>query len=115
MERCCQATTRFFLAGLLLTFLFGGCSVHENRYTAGLHHRSFIAYWPPPKSSQQLDLAIKDNIDVKGVVTTAGSEYVAKTSSPASQDAECLAIVRKRNVRVVGKANLSEFAVAPSV
>ncbi len=90
------------------------CSVHENRFAAGLHHCSFIAYWPPPKSSQQLDLAIKDNIDVKGVVTTDGSEYVAKTSSPASQDAECLAIARKRNVPVVGKMNLSELAVAPS-
>ena len=114
MERCCQATTRFFLAGLLLTFLFGGCSVHENRYTAGLHHRSFIAYWPPPKSSQQLDLAIKDNIDVKGVVTTDGSEYVAKAGAPASQDAECLAIARRRNVLIVGKTNLSELSATPS-
>ena len=51
---------------------------------------------------------------MKGVVTTAGSEYVAKTSSPAPQDAECLTIARKRNVRIVGKTNLSEFAVAPS-
>jgi hypothetical protein len=95
MKRCCQAPTRFFLTGVLLTSLFG-------------------AYWPPPKSSQQLDLAIKDNIDVKGVVTTDGSEYVAKTSSPASRDAECLAIARKRNVLIVGKTNLSELAVAPS-
>jgi len=114
MKKCRRAAARFLLTGLLLTFLFGACSLHENRFAAGSHHRSFIAYWPPPKSSQQLCLAVKDNIDVKGVVTTAGSEYVAKTSSPASQDAECLAIVRKRNVRVVGKANLSEFAVAPS-
>ena len=59
-------------------------------------------------------LAVKDNIDMKGVVTTAGSEYVAKTSPPATRDAECLAIARERNVRIVGKTNLSEFAVAPS-
>jgi len=114
MKKCRRATARFLLTGLSLTFLFGACSIHENRSAAGSHHRSFIAYWPPPKSSQQLDLAVKDNIDVKGVVTTAGSEYVAKTSSPAAQDAECLAIARKRNVRIVGKTNLSEFAVAPS-
>jgi amidase len=110
---CCRGATRFLLTTLLLIFLFG-CTTHENRFAGGLHHRLFTAYWPPPKNSQQLCLAVKDNIDVKGVVTTAGSEYVAKTSSPASQDAECLAIARKRNVRIVGKANLSEFAVAPS-
>lgn len=114
MKKCRRAAVRFLLSGLSFAFLFGACSVHENRSAAGLHHRSFIAYWPPPKSSQQLELAVKDNIDVKGVVTTAGSEYVAKTSSPAAQDAECLAIARKRNVRIVGKTNLSEFALAPS-
>src|SRR6516162_679060 len=114
MKRFCQAPTRFFLTGVLLTFLFGACSVHENRSAVGLHHRSFIEYWPPPKSSQQLDLAIKDNIDMKGVVTTDGSEYVAKTSAPASQDAECLAIARRRNVLIVGKTNLSELSAAPS-
>ena len=57
---------------------------------------------------------MKDNIDMKGVVTSAGSEYVARTNPPASVDAACLAIARKRNVRIVGKTNLSEFAVAPS-
>ena len=59
-------------------------------------------------------LAVKDNIDMKGVVTTAGSEYVAKTSHAASRDAQCLEIARERNVQIVGKTNLSEFAVAPS-
>jgi hypothetical protein len=33
---------------------------------------------------------------------------------PAEKDAPCLAIARQRNVHIVGKANLSEFAVAPS-
>jgi amidase len=47
-------------------------------------------------------------------VTTDGSEYFAKTRPPASQDAKCLAIVRKRNVLIVGKTNLSEFSLAPS-
>src|SRR6516165_3626067 len=51
---------------------------------------------------------------MKGVVTTAGSEYVAETSPPATSDAACLAISRARNVQIVGKTNLSEFAVAPS-
>ena len=59
-------------------------------------------------------LAVKDNIDMKGVVTTAGSQYLAKNSPPADADAKCLAIARERNVQIVGKTNLSEFAVAVS-
>ena len=59
-------------------------------------------------------LAVKDNIDVKGVVTSAGSEYVIEHNPPAARDATCLAIARTRNVRIIGKTNLSEFAVAPS-
>jgi amidase len=59
-------------------------------------------------------LAVKDNIDIKGVVTTAGSQYLADTSPPAPRDAKCMAISRARNVQIVGKTNLSEFAVAPS-
>jgi len=76
--------------------------------------RAFIYYWPPPKGQQGLRLAVKDLIDLKGVVTTAGSEYLAKYGQPAQADAACLAIARERNVVIVGKTNLSEFAVAPS-
>jgi len=62
-----------------------------------------------------LRLAVKDNIDIKGYVTSAGSEYVAKNSAPAARDADCLTIARQRpNVVIVGKANLSEFAISPS-
>ena len=57
---------------------------------------------------------MKDNIDMKGVVTSAGSEYILEHNPPAARDADCLAIARTRNVRIVGKTNLSEFAVAPS-
>src|SRR5690348_8248559 len=67
-----------------------------------------------PKNSKELTLAVKDNIDMQGVVTTAGSQYLAKNSLPASHDAPCLATARQRNVRIVGKTNLSEFAVSPS-
>jgi Asp-tRNA(Asn)/Glu-tRNA(Gln) amidotransferase A subunit family amidase len=61
-----------------------------------------------------LKLAVKDNIDVKGTVTTAGSMRLARTRAPARKDASCMAIARQRNVLIVGKANLSEFALAPS-
>ena len=51
---------------------------------------------------------------MKGVVTSAGSEYLAKNSPPAKQDAKCLAIARQRNVQFVGKTNTSELALAVS-
>jgi amidase len=99
--------------GVLLVTCFGGCIVHERRSASGLHRHSFIDYWPPEKGTQ-LTLGVKDNIDVKGVVTTAGSAYLARTNPPAAHDAACLAIARSRNVKIVGKTNLSEFAISPS-
>jgi amidase len=77
-------------------------------------NRAFIDYWPPDPNSKGLRLAVKDNIDMKGVVTTAGSEIFSVTHKPAEKDAPCLAIARQRNVQIVGKTNMSEFAVSPS-
>ena len=51
---------------------------------------------------------------MKGVVTTAGSEIFSLTHKPAEKDARCLAIARRRNVQIVGKTNMTEFAVSPS-
>jgi amidase len=93
-----------------LTLVLSGCSTPRS----GSSNPIFIAYWPPPENNQRLRLAVKDNIDVRGAVTTAGSEYLSKNRPPAAHDAKCLAIARQRNVRIVGKANLSEFAIAPS-
>lgn len=100
--------------GLISSILCSGCSLLP-RFNAKLPgNRAFITYWPPSENSGQLRLAVKDNIDMKGVVTSAGSDYVSKNSSPAAVDAPCLAIARQRNVQIVGKTNLSEFAVSPS-
>ncbi|HEY5743719.1 MAG TPA: hypothetical protein VIS99_14385 [Terrimicrobiaceae bacterium] len=41
-------------------------------------NRALIVHWPAKAGSKQLKLAVKDNIDMEGVVTTAGSEYFAK-------------------------------------
>jgi len=112
-KRRCVAT-RSILLGLLLITCLGGCAILERGSANESRDRAFIVYWPPPKESKGLRLAVKDLIDMKGVVTTAGSEYVAETSPPATSDAACLAIARQRNVQIVGKTNLSEFAVAPS-
>lgn len=90
---------------------FGGCSLSQSGHA--VEHHAFISYWPP-KGNPGIRLAIKDNIDMKGIVTTAGSEYFAKHNAPAGKDAACLAIARSRGVDIVGKTNLSEFALAPS-
>jgi amidase len=111
-RRCVNA--RSILVGLFLIICFSGCAMPLGRSASGSHDHAFIIYWPPTKESKRLRLAVKDLIDMKGVVTTAGSEYVAKTTPPARRDAKCLAIARERNVEIVGKTNLSEFALAPS-
>src|SRR6185436_5502198 len=87
--------------------LLGGCAGPSAKH-------AFIAYWPPEGQLDTLRLAVKDNIDMAGVVTTAGSEYFARNHPPAKTDAPALAIARQRNVQIVGKANLSEFAISPS-
>src|SRR6267142_917494 len=103
-----------FLLGLASIALLSGCSLLPSVHARLPGNRAFIAYWPPATNSNQLKLAVKDNIDMKGVVTTAGSKRLARKGKPAEEDAPCLAIARQRNVQFVGKANLSEFAVAPS-
>jgi amidase len=114
MKKCRLVSARSILTGLLLIIYLSGCATPERRSVGGSHGHAFIVYWPHPENDRRLSLAVKDNIDMKGVVTTAGSQHVAKTSPPATTDAECLAIARERNVLIVGKTNLSEFAVAPS-
>src|SRR6185503_20152074 len=110
-----RCVCKSFLPALASIALLSGCafvpSLHPPVLTV---NRAFIAYWPPAETNKLLKLAVKDNIDMKGVVTTAGSKRLARKRAPAEMDAPCLAIARHRNVQIVGKANLSEFAVAPS-
>ena len=111
-RRCVIA--QYILPGLLLMSFFSADAPPQKRPANRTGDHAFIVYWPPPENSKQLRLAVKDLIDMKGVVTTAGSEYVATTSAPASQDAKCLELARERNVQIVGKTNLTEFAVTVS-
>jgi amidase len=103
-----------FLLGLASIALSSGCSLLPSVHPRLSGNRAFIAYWPPAENTNKLRLAVKDNIDMKGVVTTAGSKRLDRAGVPAEKDASCLAIARQRNVQIVGKANMSEFAVAPS-
>src|SRR6201998_4748634 len=102
------------VVGLLLVFLLSGCGILQRPAASYSYDHAFIRYWPPRKDTRGLRLAVKDLIDMKGVVTTAGSQYVAETRRPATSDAACLMIARARNVQIVGKTNLSELAAAPS-
>src|SRR5437762_1938413 len=102
-----------FPAILLMTWL-GGCSAVPlfTKHLPG--DRAFIKQFPAETNDKRLRLAIKDNIDMKGVVTTACSNFFLLTHQPAKADAACLAMARRRNVQIVGKTNMTEFAVAPS-
>lgn len=110
------AVTRLHLLSVLLVIgLLSGCASSLLDLTNRRHSRAFTAYWPPAKGDTRLRLAVKDLIDVKGVVTTAGSGYLASSRPPATRDAECLRIARSRpDVVIVGKTNLTEFAVTVS-
>ena len=99
------------LSGLLLAGSISGCASSTRRSS---RDHAFIHYWPPPENSGGLRLAVKDNIDMEGFVTSAGSEYLAKNNPPAARDAPCLALARERNIQIVGKTNLTEFAVTVS-
>lgn len=99
---------------VLLNSCLSGCAIPNARPQSPTRDRAFIEYWPPAPKNSDLRLAVKDLIDMKGVVTTGGSEFLAKHSLPAKRDAACLAIARQRPVQFVGKTNLSELAVAVS-
>ena len=61
-----------------------GCSLLYSHVKTGMPDDAFIAYWPPPAGSAgRVRLAVKDLIDVKGVVSTAGSENISKHNIPA--------------------------------
>lgn len=57
---------------------------------------------------QGLPIMVKDNIAVKGMVTTAGS--LALANNMASADATIVAKLRAAGVVIAGKTNLSEWA-----
>jgi amidase len=102
-----------FIPGLLLLSLGSGCVVSQHH--SPTKDRAYITKSPAAApGAGQLRLAVKDIIDMEGVVTTGGSEYRAKNAPPAKRDAACLKLARQRNVPIVGRTNLSEFALRGS-
>ncbi len=98
------------ISGVMLIAMLSGCRTWPYGGRATRDH-AFISY-RAPQADGGLRLAVKDLIDLKGEVTTAGSEYLAKNAVPATRDAACMAIARERNVQIVGKTNLTEFAAS---
>jgi aspartyl-tRNA(Asn)/glutamyl-tRNA(Gln) amidotransferase subunit A len=57
-------------------------------------------------------VAVKDMIDVKGMVTTGGG--ILRVAEPALEDASCVRLIRASGCSVVGKTNLHEWALGPT-
>lgn len=53
-------------------------------------------------------VAVKDNIDVQGMVTTAGGRHLP--DKPAENDAPVVAAIKQAGCQVVGKTNMHEYA-----
>ena len=114
MKQCSRIDLKWLPIVLAPLVLCSGCSILPpfNKVLSG--NRAFIDYWPSDPNRKELRLAVKDNIDMKGVVTTAGSGFFSQTHQPAEKDAACLAVARRRKVQIVGKTNMTEFAISPS-
>lgn len=100
-------------AGLVFILLAStGCSL--SRSASYSEDNAFVTYSPRPDGRDALRLAVKDSIDVKGSVSSAGSQHFARQGKPAAEDAACLRIARERNVWIVGKTNLGELGLGVS-
>lgn len=103
------------LSAALVSVCFNGCTFPVKGPGASpTRDNAYIKYWPADADSKKLRLAVKDLIDMKGEVTTAGSKYLADQGHRAGSDAACLASARGSNVQIVGKTNLTEFALGTS-
>ena len=66
-------------------------------------------YEPPEVRGRGLRVAVKDNIDVRGMPTTAGGRHLPP--EPRTRDATCVARLRAAGCVFVGKTNLYEYAM----
>lgn len=74
------------------------------------HENIFIGEFEPVDPAPGvIRVAVKDNIDVAGLPTTAGSRS-RKDAGPAAEDAPVVTSLRAAGVKIVGKTNLDEFA-----
>src|SRR5690625_1723592 len=69
------------------------------------NYNAFISTSSPEEAGSLV--AVKDNIDVKGTVTTAGGKHLEK--EPV-EDAAIIKSLRRAEVAFIGKANMHEYA-----
>src|SRR5262245_38502268 len=96
---------------LVLAVCLPGCALPLGPKASATSDHAFISHWPAAVESGELRLAVKDIIDMRGEKTTGGSQYLANTAAPAGRDAELMHSVRRSGVKIVGKTNLTEFAL----
>ncbi len=79
---------------------------------------TFITRFDRSAGPTNLQVAVKDLIDMAGVPTTNGSRVLASRAAPATLDAACLAGTRAGetagDLRIVGKTNMHELAFGVS-
>jgi Asp-tRNA(Asn)/Glu-tRNA(Gln) amidotransferase A subunit family amidase len=92
---------------LKILYVFLLCASLQSNATEDKYN-SFISINPNDSSPDQTSIAIKDNIDVKGMPTTAGS-LALKKNFPAA-DAFIIKKLKLANFHIYGKTNLSEWA-----
>ena len=99
-----QRLTRLLLGTALLT-----CVVTPVFITAAEDpHNAFIEIFPTGAKQDSLGIAIKDNIDIAGRVTSGGSLALANNVAP--DDAHLIENLRQAGFHLFGKTNLSEWA-----
>ena len=69
---------------------------------------SLIEIYDNPNDANLINIVIKDNIDIGGKVTSAGS--LALKDNIAKSDAFIIDKLKRANYYILGKANLSECA-----
>jgi len=92
MKSLSRVPLTFLSSAFGLLLLCSGCSTSWTSLNKLPGNRAFIQYWPGELNTPALRVAIKDNIDMKGVVSTAGSELFKNTHKPAEEDATVLPI-----------------------
>lgn len=78
---------------------------------------TWLVRFPAPATDAPGDavrVAVKDAIDMAGVVTSAGCAAVRDRGQAAGADAACLAGIRSSDARIVGKTNLTELCLDPN-
>jgi hypothetical protein len=82
MKQRRYGVAQWMLSGFLLTSSLSSCGVIRSHSPYGSRDHAYIHYWPVPPNNKQMRPAVKDNIDMKGVVTSSGSEFLIKNNPP---------------------------------